>query len=297
MAGRLIFLFFLLFALISPTEGAISFSDDSGRVLTMEAPARRIVSLYPGHSENLLALGAGGLLAGVSSGDDPRLFPGLPALPQRADAEGILALSADLVLIRPQGEAVMAGVIETLERAGVTVVSLRPPTWNAMEAYLQRLGALSGISVPEALWHDKIMSLEKALLEGPRPRVFLESSARGLLTCSPDSWAAGMVALAGGDNVAKDARPLRPGSPLAPWGEERLLACAEEGIDIYLVQRGAMNDLTEGEVRARPWISGLGGARIALVAEEWVSRPSLLRLEEGVEGLRILFYGEGGERP
>ena len=297
MAGRLIFLLFLLFEIVLPSDGAIRLTDDTGRVLAMEVPSRRIVSLYAGHSENLLALGARDRLVGVSAADDPALFPGLPRLPARVDAEGILALSPDLVLIRPQGEAVMGGVIAALERAGVTVASLTPPTWDSMEGYLSRLGELGGIKNPEALWRDRVAALEKTIPKGSRPRVFLESSARGLLTCSPDSWAAKVIALAGGDNAAKKALPLRAGSPLASWGEERVLALAQEGIDVYLVQTGAMNPLSEEEVRARPWISGLGDGKIVLAPEEWVSRPSLLRLEEGVERLRILFHGEGGVRP
>ncbi|MPM51971.1 hypothetical protein SDC9_98724 [bioreactor metagenome] len=105
-----------------------------------------------------------------------------------------------------------------------------------------------------------------------------------------------MIALAGGENAASDAVPLRPGSPLAPWGEERLLALAGEGIDVYLVQAGAMNPVTERDVLARPWISGLGNARIVLVPEECVSRPSFLRLEDGVEWLRNVLYPEGGKK-
>ena len=53
-----------------------SITSDSGRTVILPGPAR-IVSLYAGHSENILALGGGELLVGVSAADDPALFPGL----------------------------------------------------------------------------------------------------------------------------------------------------------------------------------------------------------------------------
>ena len=116
--------FLLLLAACLPVSGEIRISDDSGRTVVLEQAARRVVSLYAGHSENLLALGAGDSIAGVSASDDPALFPGVPVLPMRADGERILALRPDLVLLRPQGEAAAAGVIRLLEKAGVPVVSL-----------------------------------------------------------------------------------------------------------------------------------------------------------------------------
>ena len=52
----------------------------------------RVVSLYPGHTDNVAALGGGELLVGVSENDDPDLFPNLPRFSPKAGAESILAL-------------------------------------------------------------------------------------------------------------------------------------------------------------------------------------------------------------
>lgn len=296
MARRVAAAFFLTLLLFpAAASGAIRVEDDSGRIVLLPGPPRRVVSLYAGHSENLLALGAGGILAGVSSADDATLFPGVPVLPERADGERILALNPDLVLIRPRNEASLEGALKLLERSGVPVASLAPPTRETIEIYLARIGALAGVEDPERIWREKTEALKNKIPggPGPRPTVFFESSFRGLLTCSPSSWAAYLIDLAGGVNAASEAAPLRPGSPLAPWGEERLLVLAERGLDVYLVQAGPMNPVSLEDVLARPWISGLGDARIAVIPEELVSRPSLLRLEEGVERLRQIFYPEG----
>jgi iron complex transport system substrate-binding protein len=259
--------------------------------------ANRIVSLYAGHSENILALGFGKNLVAVSEGDDEALFPGIVRLPRRADAERILSLVPDLVLLRPVADGLSEGTVATLERSGVSVVLLPAPTWDTMETYLRKLGELLGAMEAERSWRDSVKELASPVPSGNRrPAVFLESSSKGLKTCSPTSWAAHMIELAGGRNAAADARPLRADSPLASWGEERLLALAAEGLDVYLVQVGAMNPVNEEEVRSRPWVSALGNARIAVIGEEEISRPSLLRLRSGVARLRSLFFPKEGDR-
>ena len=58
----------------------------------------RVVSLYPGHTDNVAALGGGELLVGVSENDDPDLFPNLPRFSPRAGAESILAVKPDVIM-------------------------------------------------------------------------------------------------------------------------------------------------------------------------------------------------------
>lgn len=292
MAGRLICSILACVVLFLP-RGCQALENPGEKEQARRPPAVRVVSLYAGHSENILALGRGDVLVGVSQGDDPSLFPGIPRLPARPDAERILSLAPDLVLVRPLTEALLGGTMEALERSGVPVVSLEPPSWDGMESYLSVLGELVGAQGASARWKSLLSGMEGPPLGPVRPRVFLESSAKGLKTCSPTSWAAHVIALAGGENAAASATPLREGSPLAEWGEERLLSLAAGGLQVYLVQVGPMNPVSEEEVLSRPWIRGLGGARIALVPEEMLSRPSLLRVREGVRRLSVLF-SEGG---
>ena len=129
--------------------------------------------------------------------------------------------------------------------------------------------------------------------KGKKPGVFIEATAKELHTCSPDSWAAKLVELAGGKNAAPDAAPLRAGSAIAPWGLERIMKSASQGaIDVYIVQQGAMNASTPADVKARPWFSALKKTKLAAVPEGELSRPSLLGLEAGGKRLVKIFYGE-----
>ena len=145
-----------------------------------------------------------------------------------------------------------------------------------------------------AALRESIAAAAKASARGKRaPRVFLEATSKELHTCAPDSWAARLIQLAGGVNAASRAVPLRKGSSLAPWGVERVLETANSGLDVYLVQQGAMNAASLEEVRERPWFTALEASaapRLAAVPESCLSRPSLLGLEKGGRLLVEIFY-------
>ncbi len=129
--------------------------------------------------------------------------------------------------------------------------------------------------------------------KGKSPAVFVEATAKELHTCSPDSWAAKLVELAGGRNAASDAQPVRKGSAIAPYGLERILKAAAAGeIDVYLVQQGTMNAADKESLAARPWYPAIKKIKTAVVPEGELSRPSLLGLEAGGRRLIKIFYGE-----
>ena len=272
-------------------------------VLFLSCPAAfaipRVISLYPGHTDNVLALG--GNLIGVSENDNPEL--GLPRFSARAGAESLLALQPDLVLTRGLAERTNPNLSKVLVQAGVRVESIEPPSWDEFPNYLRRLAGLlelddpeSGVARLEAIRSSLAEQAKKAQAGGKKkPRFLIEATGRELHTCSPGSWAARLAALCGGVNAAADAVPQRKGSAVAPWGLERVLKSLNEGLDVYLVQRGAMNAATLEEVRARPWAGALAGVKLAEMPEADLSRPSLLGLERGGKTLLRIFYGEAAE--
>jgi iron complex transport system substrate-binding protein len=119
----------------------------------------------------------------------------------------------------------------------------------------------------------------------------VEATEKELTTCTGDSWAAHMVELAGGSNISKAAKPIRRGSAIAPWGLEKILASAGD-IDVYIVQQGPMNAADEESVRKRSWFAALKKAKLALMPEALLSRPSLLGLERGGAMLIKILYTE-----
>lgn len=270
-------------------------------ILTLAAPVeaegpQRIVSLYPGHSENIVALGAGDRLVALSRSDDDGLLPDLPRLSPKVGGEALLALAPDLVVARSLVLRLNPALEPTLSEAGITLLCLDPPLWKDFDAYLRTLATALAVDADEAV--GRAASLRRALADEaesrrggrPRPRVFIEATEKGLQTCAPHSWAARLVALVGGENVAATEKKEEETKPLMAWGIERFLKEARLGLDIYLVQQGTMNGATVDDVRRRPWMEPFDGVKVVAVEEGLLSRPSLLGLERGGRELIDIFY-------
>ena len=261
-----------------------------------EAAYQRVVSLYTGHTDNIIALGAASKLAGVSKNDKAEAVSGLPHLSMNAGAEEVLALKPDLVLTRGLADRENPNLRSTLERAGVKVLVIDPPEWDEFEGYLRNLAPLVGADPDKAAAKfagmKKDIASKAAKYKKNKPLgVFVEATEKELNTCTGDSWAAHMVELAGGRNIARGARPLRKGSAIAPWGLEKLLSSAAD-IDVYIVQQGPMNASDEQSVRKRGWFAALKNAKLAMMPESLLSRPSLLGLERGGAMLIKILYTE-----
>jgi iron complex transport system substrate-binding protein len=269
-------------------------------LLTYAFPAcayERIISLYPGHTDNIIALDRQYKLVGISQNDDPGKLPGLPRFPLKTGAEALLALKPDLVLMRTLVTKQNPELKNVLERAGVKVMLIDPPSWDDFPAYLRTLAPLVDTAPDDAtaLYEktcSEISSKAELLRKGKNVRVFVEATAKDFHTCSPDSWAAHLIELAGGINAAAGAVPSRRGSAVAPWGLERVMKLLSSGLDVYLVQNGAMNHTTPTELKKRSWSSALDRTKTAFIPEGELSRPSLTGLRDGGMRLIRIFYGE-----
>ena len=295
------FVFIMLLLTPSSAFSSVIVEDDLGREVKLEEPVKRVVSLYAAHTENVVALGGRALLVGVSCSDSPGIVDdSIRRLPLRPGPEMLLALNPDLVLMRSMQIKVHPEFLSELERLGLPVVVLDPPGWEDLPHYLDRLGVALGrpeesrkllVHVRETLARA---AQRAALLRGERekPSVFLVALGRKLYTCSPDSWAARLIEVAGGRNVAAGAEPVSQGSSIARFGIENLLALSES-LDVMLVQMGKMNDLDAGAIAADSRLGGMRcvrDGRVVDIDEKTLSRPSLLRLEEALDTLIGLFY-------
>lgn len=267
--------------------------------LTAHAEAAlRVISLYAAHTENVVALGAADLLVAVSASDDPELLPGLPRIPLKAGAERFLALKPDIILARSFTLAQNPNLFRTLGDAGIKIAAIDLPTWDSFPGYLRELAGLLGVNPDGAI--DLFRKTSEALAEEAKqrskgrkaPSVFVESTSPGLRTCAPNSWAARLIALAGGKNAVPEAGPMSKGSAVAAWGLERTLRTINSGLDVYIVQHGAMNAATLEDVKRRPWFSALKHTIVAEMPEAYLSRPSLAGMEKGGKMLINIFYGE-----
>jgi iron complex transport system substrate-binding protein len=293
MQRLLLILMLSLFAAGSAVAGPIVDSD--GRVVVMDKPLFRIISLYAAHTRNLIDMGAGNQIVAVGRNDGQ--LPDLPRLSFRDDPERLLALKPDLVLIRPMISRAYPQLVQRLEQSGVKVVSLQPAAMDELFRYWETLGRLSG---HEQGARQMIAAFGAGLAEislqvdhiprEDRKQVYFESIHKRMKTFSPSSMAIFVLESAGGINVAKDAVQVRK-TNIAAYGKERILAKADQ-IDVFLAQQGRMNPVTQEMITKEPGfqvIKAIQNNQVFLVDEKLVSRPTL-GLIEGISTVFELLY-------
>jgi iron complex transport system substrate-binding protein len=177
--------------------------------------ARRIVSVGGAVTETVFALGAGHEVVAV---DTSSVYPdGAQHLPkvgyQRTlSAEGILALSPDLVIV--SDEAGPPATLELLRHAGVRVA--RMPSAQTLEEAIARITAVgAAIGRPSRALAAQVRREASAALgrvPADRPR-FVLVYARGagtLMVAGGDTGGSAMVEFAGGHNAVSELRGFKP---------------------------------------------------------------------------------------
>lgn len=278
----------------------INFVDDDGRQINLDKPCTKIISLYSAHTENLYTLGVGDKIIGVS---DTSIYPAdaafKPVYDYNSDPEKIIAVSPDLVLIRPFITRKVPNLVKTLEKAGITVVSLYPEKFDDFDDYINKLGMLTGtenIAKNKLIeFHsnlNKISALTKNISD--KQKIFFESTEVNLRTITNDSMPAKAIELAGGINIAKDVKPINSGSSIASFGAENILALADE-IDVYVSQVGAMNaggSLHSITIRSGfDTIKAVQNDKVYIINEKIISSPTF-RFYKGVKELARYMYPE-----
>ncbi|MDR3254972.1 MAG: ABC transporter substrate-binding protein [Synergistaceae bacterium] len=266
------------------TAGVAEIVDDMGVAVSFEKPVIRVISLYAGHTENLIAIGARDRLVAVSNGDDPEITGSLPRLGVKPGVEQIAALRPDVVLTRPMHVRAQAALYERLQTLGVKVLAIDPPVWEEFPAYIELLSRMVGAEKPELIAEETRHLLDASRRVGKNAGAILITNGRNMATCTANSWAAHIMERAGLSNAAPDAAPITSNSVIADFGTERLLA-SDKHIEVVLLQQGAMNTVSATEFMSDPRFSGMRAVRegnVFDISEADISRPSLLRLRRGV---------------
>ncbi|BAS29323.1 iron ABC transporter substrate-binding protein [Limnochorda pilosa] len=289
----------LLVALLLPSPAVVAedpsaypftFTDDSGRAVTLEAPPRRVVSLGPSNTEILYAIGAGDRLVGVDVYSDyPPEVEGLPKVGQllEPDFERIVALRPDLVLLINLSQEHQ----ERLRALGLNAAHINAATLADVYDRILLLGrALDREDEARRVVEEmqrRIEAVRRRVASVPpadRPRVFYEVWPDPLMTAGPGSFIHDVIELAGGENVAADAP--------APWPAFSLESLVERAPQVILTPFAeSVQALRED---GRPGWSGfpaVRAGRIHLVDQDVVGRPGP-RVAQAVEELAALFYPE-----
>ena len=223
--------------------------DDLGRNVAIPEKPTRIISLYPSFTETLFALGAGEQVVGVTKYCD---YP--PEAMQKEnvggvttpDIEKVVALNPDLVLVdaRLQQE-----LVHGLENFGLTVVALYPKNLEEIIENIRIIGKVTGHErEAQSLTADIekrvkfITDRTKGLADSERPRVFYLVWYDPLKTIGPGSLIDELLQLAGGQNIAADAR-----EEVAAYSFETVL---QRNPQVIILAGGSMTSITVDELKA-----------------------------------------------
>ena len=292
------FLVILLLSLFRQNASAADLTDQGGRIIHFEHPFTRIISLYGAHTENLARLGLDKEIIGRTGEDDyPQFIATKPVFSDRDDTEKFIAAHPDLVLIRPMDASAHQELFASLQKAGITIVSLQPTSITQMYTYWHDLGELTGKTQEADAMIDEFKSgitqIKENFVnipENKRPKVYFESIHSKMRTFSPDSISIFSLESAGGINIASDATP-RHMTNIAEYGKEQILSHAEN-IDVFITQIGAMNRLDKSTILTEPGFQAIKAVRdgkVYLIDEKLVSRPTM-RLLKGIHELNEILY-------
>jgi iron complex transport system substrate-binding protein len=184
-----------LFCLVlaTPAWASVTVTDNAGRSLTLEAPARRILALAPHITENLFSIGAGERILGtVDYSDYPPAALDIPRIGSfdQLNLEQVLALEPDLVIAWSGGNS--PAQLDRLRQLGMRVFESDPHSFAAIAANLRIYGQLTGLEeasnqvasnleqrvealriryqgaaslrVFYQLWHEPLMTINRTLL-------------------------------------------------------------------------------------------------------------------------------------
>lgn len=277
----------------SPNSVAGSFPvtviDDQGTSVAIPERPERIVSLTPGTTEILFAIGAGDGVVATTNADDypPEAVP-LPDVASfgSVDLERIVELEADLVLAGGN-EYTPSDAIRTLRSLDIPVVVVYAASIDGVLADIQLIGEAVGSARDARSLVDEmgteIEALSAAVEDLPRPRVFYEIDASvGVYGPADDSFLAEMIRLAGGE-------PITTGSSLSfEIPLERLVAADPE----VIVLGDAAFGVTPEQVAVRPaWeqMTAVQKGAIRVVDDKLVTRPGP-RLAQGLRSLVLAIH-------
>lgn len=284
---------------VSVNKG-ISLVDDLGTKIELKEPAKKIISLYSGHTVNLFSLGLNEEIIGVGRAETyPKEVLSKKAYDYKGDPEEIIKEKPDVVIMRTTITKTYPDYVKTLQNAGIQVVSLFPETFQDFDKYIERLGIITGKEKEAKAkleeFHKELNVLKSNTEKiANKKKVFLEVMGNDLKTAAKDSFAWSALTFAGGFNIAEDAAGDKSSGTIANFGAERLLAKSEE-IEVYIAQKGGNNpSVTEEVIKKRPGFSKLKAIednKILIVDEKIVSSPTF-RFIEGVIEIQKYLYPE-----
>lgn len=214
-APRLLTAALLLSAAAAGAQAAVSVVDDAGRRVTVQQPARRIISMAPHATELLFAAGGGARVVGAMNySDHPEAAKKIPLVGSNSviDMERVLALRPDLIVVWHTGNT--ARQIAQLESLGVPVFHSEPRRLAQVADNIERLGQLLGTeSAAQAAagaLRTRLAGLEARYARRSPVTVFYQIWDQPLYTLNDAQIASDAIRICGGRNVFGGLKVVAP---------------------------------------------------------------------------------------
>lgn len=277
----------------TPAAFPVTVTDDAGRSVTIKAEPQRIISLAPSNTEILFALGLGKRVVGVD--DFSNYPPETQSIEKVAgmepNKEKIVSLTPDLV-VAVGGSAAQLDKATALEKLGLTVIVLNPADIEGVIKNVELVGQATGQTAAAKTLADSLRARVKAVADktasAPKPKVFFELDATDPTkpyAPGPGSFIDGMIALAGGTNIAASAK--------LQWAQLSAEEIVAQNPDV-IVLSDADFGISPDSVKARPgWdvIAAVKNGAVYPISADIVSRPGP-RVVDGLEQLAKLVHPE-----
>ena len=214
-APRLLTAALLLFAAAAGAQAALSVVDDAGRRVTVQQPARRVISMAPHATELLFAAGGGARVVGAMNYSDyPEAAKKIPLVGSNSviDMERVLALKPELIVVWHTGNT--ARQIAQLESLGVPVFHSEPRTLGQVADNIERLGRLLGTDAAATSaagsLRARLAGLEARYARRPPVTVFYQIWDQPLYTLNDAQIASDAIRVCGGRNVFGTLKAVAP---------------------------------------------------------------------------------------
>lgn len=292
LQAGVIALAFLMPAIRVDADDAISVIDDSGRTVTLNAPAHRIISLAPSTTEQLFAAGAGRYVVGTSSYSD--YPPEAAQIAQVGDAaminmERIVSLKPDLIIVWSHVDS--AAVLEKLQVLGIPVYHSEPRRMADIAKTIIDMGTLAGTAAEARRVADelsgRIGALRRKYAGRPPIHVFYQVWDRPLMTVSGKQMISDAIELCGGVNIF--------GSLPATVPAVNREAVVAANPDVIVTYDGETEDALAGW-RALTAMNATAWGNLVALPTPALGRPSP-RFLEGAENLCIELDRARARRP
>ena len=203
------------FTLSATAAVAITVVDDAGKTVTLQSPAKRILSLAPHLTELLFAAGAGDAIVGtVEYSDYPVAAKRIPRVGSHnsLDLERIVAMKPDLILVWLHGNAQKQ--LDKLLSLGIPAYYNQPNKLEDVPRSIETLGVLTGTEATAktaaADFRNRLAALRTRYASRPPVTLFYQVWSKPLTTLSGKHLVTDVIALCGGKSLFAELEPLAP---------------------------------------------------------------------------------------